>query len=118
MEVFCAGQDLIMEDITINVAKDFSRFPAGRYTRDGNNSGERFRDEYLVPAFEKPECKVTIDFDGTRGVASSFLEESFGGLVRKGFGAGDIQNRLQVKASDHSIALEIRKYIDEAAKRI
>ena len=68
----------------ISIANDFSRYPAGRYREDGDFSGQRFREEMLVPKLndlgESGQLEVT--FDGVEGLGSSFLEEAFGGLVR------------------------------------
>jgi hypothetical protein len=62
--------------------------PGGRYVSDGLFSGEWFREEVLRPAvshaIESGE-KVRVDLDGAPGYGSSFLEEAFGGLVRKGY---------------------------------
>lgn len=99
---------------TISVAKSFSRFPAGRYTSDGPHSGQRFRDDFLVPAMRKPG-EVTIDLDGTLGYGSSFLEEAFGGMVRlSGFSASEIHAKFVIKSRDRSLINEIWKYVDEA----
>ena len=69
----------------IFVAKDFSKHPAGRFLSDGPFSGERFREETLIPMIQALDAEevITIHLDGTRGYGSSFLEESFGGLIRK-----------------------------------
>lgn len=74
--------------LQIKVARDFSSTPGPRYRIEGDNSGEEFRDEYLVPLLRKAideKSKVEIDLDGTEGFATSFLEESFGGLIRHRF---------------------------------
>ena len=68
----------------IEIARDFSPAPAGRFRRDGPDSGERFREDYLKPALAKSEF-VSVRIDGTAGYGSSFLDEAFGGLVRSGF---------------------------------
>lgn len=65
----------------INISKDFSTHPAGRYPTDGPFSGETFRKKHLVPALKKCD-RIEVILDGTRGYPSSFLEEAFGGLVR------------------------------------
>ncbi len=70
------------ENVKIDVAKDFGRFPAGRFRSDGRYSGERFRQEFLVPALKKGGI-VTVEMDGAAGYGPSFLEEAFGGLVRE-----------------------------------
>lgn len=102
-----------MEHMTrINVAKDFSRWPAGRYRSDGPYSGEVFRDDILVPALDKAEV-VEVELDGARGYGSSFLEEAFGGLVRLGrFTSDQLLRRLRVVSNDDpSLSQEIQAYI-------
>lgn len=100
---------------TINVANDFSRYPAGRYLADGPFSGERFRDEFLRPVLNSNET-ATIELDGVRGYGSSFLEEAFGGLVRAGYDAGRIEHTFKFKATDTSIIAEIKEYIEHGAE--
>ena len=65
----------------IDISKNFSDVPAGRYKKDGPNSGERFRNDFLMPALQAGE-KVEVILDGAEGYGSSFLEEAFGGLIR------------------------------------
>lgn len=99
-----------MDEQVINVVRDFSRAPAGRYVTDGPNSGERFRNDYLVPALANHDA-VTVELDGTRSYGSSFLEEAFGGLVRLGYAAADLLERIQLRSSDPSLVTEIRGYL-------
>jgi hypothetical protein len=64
----------------------FSKIPFGRYKADGPHSGEAFREilrEQLTDAM-KSHDSLTIKLDNVFGLGSSFLEESFGGLVRTG----------------------------------
>jgi hypothetical protein len=100
----------------INIAKDFSDVPLGRYPTDGNFSGERFREERLRPALQKGN--VVVNIDGTEGYGSSFLDEAFGGLVRKKYyNAADLHSRLTIEYADPAYKLYsnlIWKYIDEA----
>jgi hypothetical protein len=70
----------------IKIVKDFSYAPGPRYIREGKNSGEQFRRELLTPAIKEAiskKQKLTVDLDGTAGYGRSFLEESFGGLIRE-----------------------------------
>jgi STAS-like domain of unknown function (DUF4325) len=98
-----------MGEKVINIAKDFSRAPAGRFVSDGPNSGERFRTEFLVPALASNQ-PVTLELDGTRGYGSSFLEEAFGGLLRLGYAAADLVRRISFRSSDPSLIQEIKGY--------
>ena len=100
-----------MGEKVINVANDFSRAPIGRYISDGPNSGERFRNEFLKPALAESE-KVIVQFDGTRPIGSSFLEESFGGLIRDGFDKSALLKKFVLKSSDPSLLFEIKRYMN------
>lgn len=99
----------------ISIAKDFSKVPAGRYAEDGPKSGQIFREQFLAPALESGDS-VLVDLDGTEGYGSSFLEEAFGGLIRKQrFGRADLLSRLNfTSAADPSLLVEINQYLDEA----
>ena len=71
--------------IKLSIAKDFSMTPGPRYEDEGNWSGERFRKDILLPKLKEAiDCggKIIINFDGTAGYGTSFLEEAFGGLIR------------------------------------
>lgn len=103
-----------MRSHTIQIAQEFSRYPAGRYKSDGPYSGEACREGLLAPALKKYD-RVIVELDGTLGYGSSFTEELFGGLVRaSGFSANDLENRLEVRSADRSMLREIRSYISEA----
>jgi hypothetical protein len=104
---------------TISVARDFSKFPAGRFVTDGPFPGETFRDRILVPALRSASGKVVVDLDGTLGFGSSFLEEAFGGLVRlRNFTALGLKNVLRLQTSDSSLIAEIWGYIDTAVSEV
>lgn len=101
----------------INIAKDFTDAPGGRYESDGKFSGQEFRLKYLEPALKKENNEeITINLDGTFGFPTSFLEEAFGGLVRiEGIKKEDILKRLKfISNEDTSLITKIRQYIEEA----
>jgi hypothetical protein len=104
-----------VEKTLINIQRDFSRYPAGRYRADGPYNGERFREDFLIPALNNKAKQVYIELDGVRGYNSSFLDEAFGGLVRRGFSAEELLNRLQFNSQDQSLIEEIRGYIKDQA---
>jgi hypothetical protein len=98
----------------INVSTDFTRFPSGRFKKNGSTSGEAFREQFL----EKPISdgqKIVVVLDGTVGYGSSFLEEAFGGLVRKlKVSADRVLSLLDFQASDTSLVDEIKQYVRDA----
>ena len=106
----------------INIAKEFSPVPIGRYRADGDKSGEAFREDILYPkifiAIKKQES-LKIDFTGMYGLASSFLEEAFGGLVRKHHLSPDeVLRTIQFlpKESHFDLYIDLTKqYIKEAS---
>lgn len=103
-------------DKPISIAKDFARSTGGRVPEEGPNSGQEFRDNILVPALKKFAGEIVVDLDGTDGYGSSFLEEAFGGLVRLGFNAKELQDRfIFISNDDPTYEEEIRQYINEAA---
>ena len=99
-----------MTEAMISIARDFSRSPAGRHISDGPYSGERFRDQILVPALGQ-NTTVLVELDGTRGMGSSFLEEAFGGLLRKGFRESELKRKLKLITRDPSLISEIQGYM-------
>lgn len=103
-----------MSTTFIKIAKDFSRSPAGRYVTDGDFSGERFRDKWLLPAL-RGAGDVTVNLDDTAGYGSSFLEEAFGGLVRNGCRLADLEKRLKIESARPSYRVRVWQYIRDAA---
>lgn len=101
----------------IKIATDYSDTPVGRFPEDGEFNGTKFREKYLRPALTA-EDKVQVDIDGVEGYGSSFLEEAFGGLVRKGhFTATELKKKLEISYQDEDFRMYrdlIWKYIQEA----
>lgn len=100
----------------INLGKQFGRYPAGRYLADGPYNGQKFREEFLIPALKGGDDEIEIDLNDARGLKSSFLEEAFGGLVRVGFPSDDLIRRFKFVTHDPSLAEEIREYIQKQDK--
>lgn len=105
--------------MTLDVARDFSKTPAGRYISDGPTSGQTFRAQKLVPALESAE-RVRIILDGAEGYGSSFLEEAFAGLLREtNISADDFFARIEfVSDEDPTLVDEIRGYVLEQHSRL
>ncbi|WP_193755617.1 STAS-like domain-containing protein [Psychromonas sp. psych-6C06] len=106
-----------------NLAKEFTPTPFGRYISDGPKSAEKFR-SILIPLLNECHKKnetLTIDLDDVPiGIGSSFLEETFGGVIReKEFNEHQLSEILIIKSNeDKSYIDEIREYIREAQKVI
>lgn len=102
--------------ITIKVAKDFSDAPGGRYRKDGEFSGEAFREDVLVPKYDAltNDDVLIVDLDGGYGYGISFLEEVFGGMARK-YGVKPIQEKIQIISNDEpDLVNKIANYIKNA----
>jgi hypothetical protein len=105
-----------MKTMTIYVAKDFSKMPCVRSRSDGRKSGEEFRDDVLLPALKKSD-EVIVDLNGVLTLGSSFLEEAFGGLVRKGYyTAKELKSKLVIKFQLDSYVAEAWDYVKSARK--
>jgi hypothetical protein len=86
--------------------------------KNGKTSGEEFREKFLIPSVESGET-VYIELDGTIGYGSSFLEEAFGGLVRKlKLKASQIESQLILVSEDTSLIQEIKEYLEDASKKL
>lgn len=104
-------------DNCIDVAKDFSADPWGRYPADGDFNAQVFRQELLLPMFKKGK-PFLVDLSGSNRYGSSFLEEAFGGLVRVEKLSDDKLNLMRVHHELlPSIADEVSYYIEEAKKQ-
>lgn len=113
--------DELLKSFYINIAHDYSETPGARYISDGPFSGEAFRDKLLEPRYLN--ClslgiKLIIDFDGGYGYPITFLEEAFGGLVRKGYSGIDLlNNTIFVSNEEPKIIEDIKKLILEEEQR-
>ena len=98
-----------------SIAKDFSPNPGPRFRRQGAHSGEALRHK-LVGVLAKHAGKVVVDLDGTKGIGSSFIDEAFGGLVRKEKKSkDDLLGRFEFRSTiDPSYVAEIIDAIERA----
>lgn len=106
----------------IKIATDFSKTPGARYESEGDYPGIDFRENILYPklleAIKKKE-KLVIDLDGTAGLGTSFLEESFGGLIRVNKLEFSIINEFIefISIEDEDYIDEINEYLKEAHEK-
>lgn len=112
--------------IMINVAKEFTETPGARYKTQGAFSGEEFRDDILYPKFIESISnneKLVVNLDGGYGYGSSFLEEAFGGLVRKLKEEKNIHYKdvkeIEIISDDNIVWIDkIKTYIDDEIKAV
>lgn len=92
----------------IEIGRDYTILPGGRYKKYGPFSGEDFRDSILAPALRE-NSKVIVYLDGVKTYMSSFLEEAFGGLIReRKFRYDDLKAQLIVKAREPKYAIYVK----------
>lgn len=105
--------------VTLRI-KDFSQTPGVRSQDEGPFSGEEFRNKILEPAIKESLTsgeKIRIVLDGTLGYATSFLEEVFGGIVRK-FGYSRIKNIIEIISDQRPYYIDdVNEYMNDAKNK-
>lgn len=88
-----------------------------RFKKLGPNSGEEFRDSCLIPFLDSLDSgeRGIVDFYGTEVFSPSFLEESFGGAIRKGY--GDKVEALDYVNIPPEWRKELERYVADASRR-
>lgn len=95
--------------MNISIAKDFSDVPWGRYPADGDVCGQIFREQFLEKLLRESQEVLIISLDGVEGLGSSFLDEAFGGLVRRcHIPESTLRGRLKIETTQP----ELRMYVD------
>lgn len=95
-----------------DLGNQFDVYPMGRPL------GAQFREMVLVPMLRQIERsntteKLEISFESCRSFGSSFLEEAFGGLVRKGlFSKAFLLDRLNITAVSSSKIFFVKMTLD------
>lgn len=100
----------------IDIARDYTKAPGGRFISEGSFSGEDFRKRILKPKFLEAKHngeKLTVILDGGYGYATSFLEEAFGGLARDLHDKAILNIEL-ISEEEPGLIEKILKYIHDA----
>ncbi|EQB8916004.1 STAS-like domain-containing protein [Vibrio fluvialis] len=105
-----------------NIGKQFNDEPASRYFTDTRErSAEVFRERVLKPLLVTHYTNTPIVFildDDVEGYGSSFLTESFAGLVKYGYiRANELQTRFKLAYSNplfRFYADRVRSFINES----
>jgi hypothetical protein len=107
------------EAVRVSICSDFNERPGGRFPWEGPNSGEEFREKVLVHRYREARdsgANLIVDLDGTSGYASSFLEEAFGGMIRKRYAEkDDLLRRLTIlSGAQPKWVQRVERYIRQA----
>lgn len=108
--------------MTYKISEKYTQTPGGRYIKSGPFSGEDFRDNHLIPLIEK--CRIIeenliLDLDGGYGCSTGFLEETFGGLVRKNYTEEELLSMISFISNEEPELIDtILTYIKEENDRI
>ena len=98
-----------------SIANEYTKTPG---VRTGLYSGEDFREKVLIKLLKNLQDNdiLTINLDGGFGYSSSFLEEAFGGLVRKNkFKKEDLLKKIKIISNDEKKLIDdVEIYIVEA----
>ena len=110
-----------MDLIKLSIANNYSKTPGPRNKKEGDFSGEDFRENLLLPTFRtaiSERKKLEINLDGTAGYGTSFLEEAFGGIVRSGFFDSEtlLDNIIIISTEEEYLINDIKDYIKDAEK--
>ena len=109
------------DPVKIMIAEEFSQYPVGRDSGDSTVNGEKSRTELLFPRYSEAkerDVPLEVSLAGVMSFGSSFLEEAFGGLIRKcGVDRRDLKRRLVInigRPGDIRYKDAIIRYIDRA----
>ena len=107
--------------ITYIIAKQYTEIPGPRFKKEGEFSGEDFREtvlKALVCQAKQENTMILIDLDGGYGYPTSFLEEAFGGLVRE-LKDKELYKIFEFKSDEEPMLIgEIKRYLQEATEKL
>ena len=91
--------------------------------KEGKFSGQEFRTSLLLPKLKQAiaaKCQLEVDLDGAAGYGTSFLEESFGGLIREDkVDLATIKQAVKfVSTEEPSLLDEIEQYLQDAHNEV
>lgn len=102
--------------IKIEIAKEFSDYLLCRTRADGEYSAEAFVFDLVLPKF-KENKKVELDFHGTKGYSSAFLEEAFSLLVYAlDMNYNLFTHKFDIITDDPFLISEIEEYVKNPKK--
>lgn len=110
-------------DVTISIARNLSIEPGARYPEEGPKSDEEFRQTILITLKMREAIAnknhLIVVLNGTAGLGTSFLDEPFGGLIRKDrIKYNDIKCHLKLVSTEapHYLA-EVSYYLKKTLEK-
>ena len=108
-----------MSELNDSISSEYTKTPGPRYIWQGKYSGEDFYQTVLKGLFERAlssDSILKINLDFTAGYGPSFLEESFGSLVRD-FGLEAFKKHIAFESEEEPQLIdEISEYALDASK--
>lgn len=101
-----------MNEMTINVSRDFSKYIGGREKRISEFSGEDFRERFLDDSFEKYD-RIHIELDGVLGYPWDFLDEVFGTMARR-YGKEAFWEKINLISAHDYVTQKIRFIVNHS----
>lgn len=117
ISAYILGVNSVMaEIIKYKFAKEYSKYPGGRFKRLGDFSGEDFRDKVLRDIFDSKEKTIEIDATGVvTSFTPSFLDECFGELAKE-YGIDEFTRKVKLFSSDNpNLSEKMMYYVERAA---
>lgn len=90
------------------------KYQGPRFRKLGPESGEEFREEHLIPWLKENagEEELVFDFAGTEVFTPSFMEECFGGAIRKGY--KELKKKARFENMPDHERERLKKYVEQA----
>jgi len=108
-------KDKNMNELTINVSRDFGRVIGGREKKICDFSGEEFRERFLDDNFDTHD-KITIELDGVLGYPWDFLDEVFG-VIAKRYGKEAFWEKIHLVSANNYATEKIEYIVNHAKKK-
>lgn len=103
-----------MNELTINISKDFSKYIGGREKKISQFSGEEFREVFFDDNFEDYD-RVTFELDGVLGYPWDFLDEVFGSLARQ-YGKEKFWDKIRLVSAHDYVTNKIEYIVNHSEK--
>ncbi|KAA3635349.1 MAG: DUF4325 domain-containing protein [Armatimonadetes bacterium] len=103
--------------VEYNFSKQFTRFPGGRFRRDGEHSGQQFYEDVLLKLWNEKGERIVLNLSNVEGFATSFLDGAFGEFAAQ-HGEAVFYKTFDIRCDDDpTLADEIRDCVLRADRK-